>query len=255
MGKNKLRKFAEMQGFPCVHQWPWGRLQAEGCPHRGRWTEGCFDAPRPLTLELGCGKGEYTVGMARRFPDRNFIGVDVKGARIYTGARQVHEEALGNAAFLRAAVEDLEALFAPGEVEQIWITFADPQMKHVRRRLTGARFLNLYRRVAAPGAVIHLKTDSPFLYTFTRRLVLHNSLELLHDCDDLYGPRGESLPDHLRSIKTFYEQQWLGRGKNIKYLAFRLPDSEIADPPEDDIPHDDYRAYPRGLARDPGLNL
>jgi len=254
MGKNKLRKFAEMQHFDCVMQYPWARLQAEGFPLRGSWGTGFFGNDNPIVIELGCGKGEYTVGLARRFPDKNFIGFDIKGARIYTGARQVQEQGIRNAAFVRAAIEDIDAFFAPGEVSEIWVTFPDPQMQHVRRRLTGARFLNLYRRVLRPGGPLHLKTDSPFLYAFTSRLVGHNALQADYDTADLYGSGHEGLPGYVRDIKTFYEQQWLGRGKQIKFLSFRLPaGKEIADPDEADIERDDYHAYPRGLARDPGL--
>lgn len=255
MGKNKLRKFAEMEQFPCVLQYTFARLQQEGFPLKGRWGADFFGNDNPIVLELGCGKGEYTVGLARRFPDKNFIGIDIKGARIYTGARQVHTEGIGNAAFLRAGIENLEAFFAPGEVGEIWITFPDPQMQHVRRRLTGARFLNSYARVLKEGGRIHLKTDSPFLYTFTRRLAGHNSLPLHHDTADLYAEGGAAgVPDYVTDIQTFYEQQWLGRGKQIKFLSFNLtPGREVENPDEEDIERDDYHAYARGLARDPGL--
>ena len=250
MGKNKLRKFAEMQGFDCVYEYPFGRLEAEGFPHRGRWHTDIFHTQHPLTLELGCGKGEYTVGLARRFPQRNFTGIDVKGARIYTGAKCVETEGIANAAFLRTDIELLPRFFAPGEVDEIWITFPDPQMKKTRRRLTSTRFLDLYREVCAPGAVVNLKTDSPFLYEYTRRLVELNALECLAASDDLYAEPAGRLPESLTTIRTFYEQQWLARGKKIKYIAFRLPAEgvELREPPEDDIPKDDYRSYPRGVA-------
>lgn len=254
MGKNKLKKFAEMQDFPCVLQYPWARLQAEGFPLRGSWGPDFFGNQNPIVIELGCGKGEYTVELARRFPDKNFIGFDIKGARIYTGARQVHTEGLKNAAFVRAAIEDLARFFAPGEVSEIWITFPDPQMQHVRRRLTGSRFLNLYRQVLTPGGVVHLKTDSPFLYAFTTRLASLNDIEPLCMTADLYATPDSEVPDYVTDIKTYYEQQWLCRGKQIKYLSLQLPASgEVTDPDETDIQRDDYRAYPRGLARDPNL--
>ncbi len=251
MGKNKLKKFAEMQGFPCVFQYPFGRLAAEGFPMRGRWGADYFGNDNPIVLELGCGKGEYTVGLARRFPDRNFIGIDIKGARIYTGAREATESAMTNVAFLRTDIELIERFFAPGEVAEIWITFPDPQMKKVRKRLTGSAFLNRYRRVCPPGARVNLKTDSPFLYAFTGRLVSANGLTPAGDCPDLYGPSGDALPPYLREIQTFYEHQWLGRGKSIKYLSFLLPEADkaIADPDEDDIERDGYRSFPRGVAQ------
>lgn len=253
MGKNKLRKFAEMEQFPCVLQYTFARLQQEGFPLRGRWGADFFGNDNPIVLELGCGKGEYTVELARRFPDKNFIGIDIKGARIYTGARRVHIEQIPNAAFLRTGIENLASFFAPGEVSEIWITFPDPQMQHARRRLTAARFLNMYAQVLKPGGKIHLKTDSPFLYTFTRRLTAHNALPTTYDTADLYGSQTD-VPEYVTDIQTFYEQQWLGRGKRIKYLSFNLiPDKKVENPMEDDIERDDYHAYPRGLARDPGL--
>ncbi len=252
MGKNKLRKFAEMEHFPCVLQYTYARLRDEGFPRRGRCNEDFFHASRPIVLELGCGKGEYTVGLAGRFPDKNFIGIDIKGARIYTGARQVHTHGIPNAAFLRSGIENLASFFAPGEVSEIWITFPDPQMQHARRRLTAARFLNMYRQVLAPGGVVHLKTDSPFLYTFTSRLAAHNALEVLADTADLYGAEHPCIPEYVGNIQTFYEQQWLSRGKQIKYLSFRLPDggTPLADPEEDDIQRDDYHSYARGMNPD-----
>lgn len=196
-------------------------------------------------LELGCGKGEYTVGLARRDSGKNFIGIDVKGARIYTGATQALEEKLTNVAFVRAQIGDILSLFAPGEVSEIWITFPDPQMQYTRRRLTSPLFLERYRQILAPGAPIRLKTDSPFLYTYTRRLALENGMELPADTPDLYADTDPSLPDSLRQIRTFYEQQWLSRGKQIKYLCFRLPDHEIRHIDESDIERDDYHALSR----------
>ena len=142
MGKNKLKKFAEMETLPCVHQYPFADLKAAGaCPLRGRWNDDVFHNPAPITLELGCGKGEYAVGMGRTYPHRNFIGIDIKGARMWTGARQVSDEGLSNVAFLRTSIHLLPHFFAPAEVSEIWITFPDPQMKKVNKRLTGTHFL------------------------------------------------------------------------------------------------------------------
>lgn len=249
MGKNKLKKFAEMQEFSRVYQYPFGRLQSEGFPLKGNWHAECFGNNNPITLELGCGKGEYTVGLARRFHERNFVGVDIKGARIFTGAREINADELLNAAFLRTDIELIPHFFTLGEVEQIWITFPDPQMKKTRRRLTSTRFLELYRKICRPGAIINLKTDSPFLYEYTRRLTALNGLEVIADTDDLYAFEEGSLPEYLTSIRTFYEQQWLSRGKTIKYHAFRLPETNkvLVESEEDDIERDDYRSFPRGM--------
>ena len=146
MGKNKLKKFADMEQMSCVFQYPFGVLRESGFPLRVRWNEEYFRNSGPIVLELGCGKGEYTVGLARRYPEKNFIGIDIKGARMWTGARAATEEELANAAFLRTNIELLPHFFAPGEVSEIWITFPDPQMKKVRKRLTSTTFLNIYRR-------------------------------------------------------------------------------------------------------------
>ena len=280
MGKNKLRKFSELSEIDFVYQYPFARLAAEGFPMRGRWHE-VFGNDRPIVLELGCGKGEYTVGMARKDPSRNYIGVDIKGARMHSGATAAKREGLTNVAFIRTSIELLERFFAPGEVADIWITFPDPQMKKVNKRLTSARFLDSYREIAGPRGIVNLKTDSPFLYEFTKRIIALNDLELLEDSADLYAgqaaePRSadkaeaaesESLRD-ARAYRTAYERQWLARGKKIKFLRFRLspaakaeagakagcirslltahsPLSPIMNPEESDIEKDDYRAYPR----------
>lgn len=243
-----------METFPCVLQYTFSRLQSEGFPYKGNWGKNFFGNDNPIVLELGCGKGEYTVGLAKRFPEKNFIGIDIKGARIYTGAKQVHEQNIKNAAFLRTGIENLEAFFALSEVSEIWVTFPDPQMQHARRRLTASRFLNMYAKLLRPDGTVHLKTDSPFLYTFTRRLITSNNLTLHCDTSDLYGSQATQMPEYVTDIRTFYEQQWLGRGKQIKYLSFTLPaEQTIIDPDEEDIVRDDYHSYPRGLARDPSL--
>lgn len=243
MGKNKLKRFAEMQQFRCALQYPREQLLRLGFPMRGNWNKEFFLREAPITVELGCGKGEYTVGLAKSEPGRNYIGVDIKGARMWRGAKTVEEEGITNAAFLRTEIENIESFFAPGEVSEIWITFPDPQMKKTRKRLTSTRFLELYRHFLIPGGVINLKTDSPFLYEYTRRLVKLNGCEVIADTDDLYG---SGMADPISSIKTFYEQQWLARGKKIKLLSFRLPaDGKLKEPECDDIERDDYHAAAR----------
>lgn len=254
MGKNKLRKFAEMEQIPFVFQYPFSVVSREGFPLKGKWHEEFFGNGNPIVLELGCGKGEYTVGLARRYPDRNFIGIDIKGARMWSGARRAQAEGLKNVAFLRTSIELLPMFFAPGEVAEIWITFPDPQMKKVRKRLTSSRFLDLYRQVTAPGAQINLKTDSPFLYAYTKRLCEANpeALPPVTDSADLYADA--SMPAPLTEIRTHYEQQWLDRGLTIKYLAFRLqPAPEITEVDDTDIERDTYRSYSRGELECPQL--
>ncbi|MCH5225644.1 MAG: tRNA (guanosine(46)-N7)-methyltransferase TrmB [Muribaculaceae bacterium] len=241
MGKNKLKKFAEIERLDCVLQYPRERLLAEGFPFSGKWHGEVFNNLSPIVLELGCGKGEYTVGLAQKEPGKNFIGIDIKGARIWTGARQVAEMGLPNARFLRTEIENIDRFFAPGEIDEIWITFPDPQMQKSRKRLTSTRFLKLYGGMLKPDGIIHLKTDSPFLYEYTRRLVEKNGLEVVEITDDLYG---SGKADPVSSIKTFYETQWLSRGKAIKLISFRLkPGMELEEPEADDIPKDDYRAF------------
>lgn len=242
MGKNKLRKFAEMEEIPLVFQYPFARLQNEAFPLRGKWNTDFFRNDNPIVLELGCGKGEYTVGLARRFPDKNFIGIDIKGARMYTGARDACDNGLPNVAFLRTSIELLEAFFTPGEVSEIWITFPDPQMKKVNKRLTSTRFNNIYRRVLTDGGTIHLKTDSPFLYTYTRLMTALNRLPVSIDTANLYN---SGLVTDILDIKTHYERQWLSRGMTIKYLSYTLDHSTPLEEPTDDIERDSYRSYTR----------
>ena len=252
MGKNKLRKFSELSEIDFVYQYPFARLAAEGFPMRGRWHE-VFGNDRPIVLELGCGKGEYTVGMARKDPSRNYIGVDIKGARMHSGATAAKREGLTNVAFIRTSIELLERFFAPGEVADIWITFPDPQMQKVNKRLTGTRFCSMYRRVAAPGCLVRLKSDSPFLYTYTARMARENGLRIAADTADLYG-EGYTTTEPWLGIRTHYEQQWLNRGLTIKYLAFCLDgDAELAEPYADDIPRDTYQSYSRGYIQMPQL--
>lgn len=245
MGKNKLRKFAEMETIDLVFQYPFGRLKEEAFPLRGRWNAEFFHNSNPIVLELGCGKGEYTTGIARQFTDKNFIGIDIKGARMWTGACQARDEGLANVAFLRTSIELLDSFFAPGEVSEIWITFPDPQMKKVNKRLTGTRFIELYRKVLVPGGLIHLKTDSPFLFAYTSMMAGHNGLEVQQSTPDLYAVL--SADDPILNIRTHYERQWLARGLTIKYIRFLPGADTLEEPPgADDIPQDTYRSYSRG---------
>ncbi len=250
MGKNKLKKFAEMETFNCVFQYPYAKLEQEPFPMRGKWNEEYFHNTNPIVLELGCGKGEYAVGLGKKFPGKNYIGVDIKGARMWTGAKRVEQQGIKNVAFLRTSIELIDHFFAPGEVAEIWITFPDPQMKNANKRLTGTRFLNNYRKILVPGGLIHLKTDSPFLYTYTRELTRLNGLDTIVDTSDLYA---SGLADDILEIKTHYEMQWLERGLTIKYICFKLPHEGNLDEPDIEIEHDTYRSYGRGEIQMPQI--
>ncbi|MDY2930826.1 MAG: tRNA (guanosine(46)-N7)-methyltransferase TrmB [Muribaculaceae bacterium] len=250
MGKNKLKKFAEMETFPNVFQFPIQVLKESGFPMKGKWGADYFENSNPIVLELGCGKGEYTVGLARRFPDMNFIGIDIKGARMWRGAKTAVEEGLKNVAFLRTNVELLENFFAPDEVHELWITFPDPQMKKFTKRLTATPFLARYRHFLEDGGVVNLKTDSPFLYKYTSALVEQNHLPVLAETDDLYAT--EARADIL-DIRTFYEQQWLDRGLSIKYIQFNLPREGSLIEPDVELEPDTYRSFSRGYIQCPQL--
>lgn len=250
MGKNKLKKFAEMETFDCVFQYPFWRIQKEPFPLKGKWKQEFFKNNNPIVLELGCGKGEYAVGLAQRFPNKNFIGIDVKGARMWTGAKQAVQAGMDNMAFLRTDIELISNFFAAGEVSEIWITFPDPQMKKTRKRLTSTRFLNLYRTVLGENGLVHLKTDSPFLYTYTDALVKLNELDVEVNTSDLYH---SEIADDILSIKTYYEQQWLARGLTIKYIKFHLPATGELEEPDIEIEEDTYRSFSRGYIQCPQL--
>ncbi len=242
MSKGKLAKFADMAGYPHVFEHPHSVLEDVPFAQRGRWHE-FFGNRHPITLELGCGRGEYTVGLARRFPERNFIGVDIKGARMWTGATESLREGLKNVAFLRTNIEFIDRFFAPDEVDTLWLTFSDPQMKKATKRLTSTYFLARYRRFLRDLGTIHLKTDSRFLYTYTKYVVEHNGLPLDMATDDLYASQAGDTS--LTEIRTYYEQQWLARGLTIKYLRFRLPHEGTLSEPDVEIELDDYRSYNR----------
>ena len=247
MSRNKLQKFAEMEALPNVFQYPYAVLQdGGGCPLKGHWREEVFGNMHPIVLELGCGRGEYTVGLGERNPETNFIGIDVKGARMWAGARQANEKGMKNVAFLRTDIELLDHFFAPGEVNELWLTFPDPQMQKARKRLTGTRFMALYSRILPPdGGRIHLKTDSPFLFSYTREMLRVNDLQEEVCTADLYADLANPALEEARAIRTCYEQQWLGRGLTIKYLRFRTSRADWKEP-EVEIERDTYRSYGRG---------
>ena len=246
MSKGKLQTSAEMETFSNVFQYPFSVIDNVPFEMKGKWREQYFHNSNPIVLELGCGKGEYTVGLAKLFPEVNFIGVDIKGARMHTGAKQALEENLPNVAFLRTNIELIDRFFAEDEVQEIWLTFSDPQMKNPRKRLTSTYFMQRYRRFLVDGGLIHLKTDSNFLFTYTTYMVEGNHLPLLFRTEDLYHTEGID-PDtsKILGIQTYYESQWIDRGLNIKYMKFRLPREGSLTEPDIEIPLDDYRSYRR----------
>ena len=249
MGKNKLKKFAEMETFHNVFQPPYE-------PMAGHWRDRYFQNDHPIVLELGCGRGEYTVGMAERYPEKNFIGVDIKGARMWAGAKEAEQKELKNVAFLRTNIEFITEFFAADEVDEIWITFCDPQMKKATKRLTSTYFMQRYQRIVKPNGLIHLKTDSPFLYTYTTEMLRHNPYPVLCSTDDLYGEKSDeatvpvqgkeiALYADARALQTHYEKQWLDRGMSIKYIEWQLSPLTAWEEPTIEIEKDTYRSYGR----------
>lgn len=245
MSKGKLAKFAEMETFPNVFQYPFSVISHEPFAMQGHWRDAYFHNSNPIILELGCGKGEYTVGLARLYPDINFVGVDIKGARMYTGAKQALEEGLSNVAFLRTNIEIIDRFFAQDEVQEIWLTFSDPQMKNPRKRLSSTYFLKRYRHFLTDGGKVHLKTDSNFLFTYTGYVVDVNHLPLVCRTDDLYHTQIEGIDPKILTIQTYYEHMWMERGLNIRYTQFLLPREGELTEPNVEIPLDEYRSYHR----------
>ncbi len=242
MSKGKLQKFADMARYPHVFEYPYSVADDVPFAMRGRWREEFFHNTNSVVLELGCGRGEYTVGLAEMFPEKNFIGVDIKGARMWTGATDSLRKGMKNVAFLRTNIEIIDRFFAKDEVQELWLTFSDPQMKKATKRLTSTYFLERYRRFLSDGGLVHVKTDSNFLFTYTRLLLEANRLPVEVMTDDLYH---SGQADEILSIRTYYEQQWLDRGIDIKYIRFRLPHEGMLVEPDVEIPLDDYRSYNR----------
>ncbi len=220
--KNKLKRFKENETFPNLFQPGREILLNDNFPLKGRWHEKYFKNNRPIVLELGCGKGEYSLGLSDRYPEKNFIGIDIKGARIWRGAKTALQENRKNIAFLRMQIELIEQAFAPGEVSEIWITFPDPQIKYKRtkHRLTNSSFLNKYKTILHKDGVMHLKTDSEFLHGYTIGLLQGLGHEILYAHHDIY--RNTEAPEELINIQTFYEKQFLAQNKPITYLKFNL---------------------------------
>lgn len=238
MGHDKLRKFAENETFSCLLQPSAREVLSEGFfslkddDIKGHWNERMFEKPQPIVLELGCGKGEYTIDLARRNPDCNYIGVDIKGARLWKGAKEAEESSMKNVAFLRTRIEFITAFFAPSEVSEVWLTFSDPQMKSENSRLTSPLFLDRYRKFLKPGGIVHLKTDSMFLHQYSKAIAEANGLRILACTEDLYATAPSAILDSaagylntdsvnaLYEVQTFYEKMFLQMGLKITYLSF-----------------------------------
>ena len=242
MGKNKLAKFAEMAGFKNVIQVSFETSERVDYQLKGKWGIKHFGNGKPIVLELGCGKGEYSVTLAEKYPEKNYIGIDIKGARIFTGAKIALQRGLDNVAFLRTNIDNLPFFFGQEEIDEIWITFPDPQMKKSRRRLTSTFFISRYSNMLRDGGIVHLKTDSRFMFDYTLAMVNLNNLEIVSVTDNLYQ---SPFLNELLSIQTFYEKQWSDRGIDIKYLAFKVEKRKKWLEPEERFEKDSYRSFGR----------
>jgi tRNA (guanine-N7-)-methyltransferase len=214
LGRPKLEKFAALADMPNVYE--------RDASHKGQWASAHFKNDHPIVLELACGKGDYAIGLAKQFPEKNFIGVDIKGNRLFTGATRAAAQGLNNVAFLREQIDHLEEYFAPGEVSEIWITFPDPFLKKSKskKRLTSSKFIPVYRKFLQPGGLVHLKTDSPELYAFTKETIAEMGLKLLKDYPDVYAMGKQET--ELFGIQTYYEQMHLADNRTIHYLCFTI---------------------------------
>jgi tRNA (guanine-N7-)-methyltransferase len=228
MTKKKLQRFAETETFANVIQPAFSEVFGIDFRLKGNWNGTEFKNENPIVLELGCGKGEYTIELARRNPDKNFIGIDIKGSRIWKGAKTAITEDLKNVRFLRTRIELINSFFNTDEISEIWITFPDPQLKKKRKRLTSSRFLSRYSRFLKNNGIVHLKTDNYVLYQYTLKLAELNNFDIRLHTIDLYN---SAITNDILEIKTFYERGFLEQGMNINYLCFSLPhEKEIQEP-------------------------
>lgn len=220
--KNKLKRFRENETFSNVVQPSREEVVEGNFSYKGKWRSDFFKNKKPIVLELGCGKGEYSVSLAREYSEKNFLGIDIKGARFWRGAKTALEEGLENVGFLRSQIELVDHLFDENEVEEIWITFPDPQIKYKRtkHRMTNSEFLQKYKKILKPGGIVNLKTDSEFMHGYTLGLLHGEGHEVLQANHDVY--KNEYSPKEVTKIQTFYEKQYLEQGKPITYVQFRI---------------------------------
>lgn len=224
MAKNKLFKYAEIQKMHHVYEATMDSIKDGKSEIKGKWREEIFQNDHPIVLELGCGRGEYTVGLAKKYPNKNFIGVDIKGNRIYFGAKEAMDNNLDNIYFLRSRIDFIDCFFDKDEVDEIWLTFSDPQPKKPRKRLTSKMFIDRYRNILKPGGIIHLKTDSDLLFEFTEEEIKEHGYETVFSSWDLYRDINQLDEDEreILSIKTFYEEMFSEKGSIIKYCKFKI---------------------------------
>ncbi len=233
MGKDKLRKFAENDTFSFLFQPTPNQMYTGEFELKGKWNTNFFKNDNPIVLEVGCGKGEYTTGLAERYPNKNFIGIDFKGARLWRGCRTVVEKELNNVAFIRNKIEFINSFFADNEISEIWVTFPDPQPKKAKKRLTSARFLNNYSKILKEKGTVNLKTDSRLMHFFTLAIIEENELENKFSSDDIYSLNEK---DEILDIKTFYEKKFLAEGIKITYVKFDLKkDYNYINPSEENV--------------------
>lgn len=220
--KNKLKRFRENETFENVFQPTREEVVGGDFPFKGKWNADFFKNDNPIIVELGCGKGEYTIGLAARNPNANYIGIDVKGARFWRGAKTAVDSGMNNVAFVRTQIELIEDIFAAHEVAEIWITFPDPQIKYKRtkHRMTNSEFLKMYKRILKPDGIVNLKTDSEFMHGYTLGLLHGEGHEVLYANHNVY--KNEGSPKEVTEIQTFYENQYLEINKAITYIRFKI---------------------------------
>jgi len=231
--KNKLERFAEMKTFSNVIEPSFDEVFNADYKLKGSWRKKFFENNHPIILELGCGKGEYTVNLAKQYPGINFIGVDIKGARMWKGAKKAREEGLNNTVFLRTRIDFINSFFEPNEINEIWVTFPDPQPKKAKKRLISTKFLSYYQKILKNNGIVHLKTDNSNIYEYACKIASINHLDVLKKTHDIHNSNDEELKP-IVEIQTFYEKKFMEEGKTIKYLSFKLNQSKKLIEPQND---------------------